>query len=194
MKNSSGQLGIGSYMDSCYPVYVPIDYLFPYRVKIVQISASFRASYLLTESRLILCSGTTGEFKSEVNMTKFNLRLKVLFVYKKTPEIADENSYTPLKIATTWTKSFSVFYAIFGDISEMNNKIISRQKVNLILNTLSSKWDIDSCKDILKLAEPPYIESIAGYFSSMYMKKKNDEKKISRKRSYVEELKCYIKR
>jgi len=64
-------------MDSCYPVYVPVDFLFPYRVKIVQVAASFRASYFLTESRLILCSGTTGEFKMENYVIKFNLRLKV---------------------------------------------------------------------------------------------------------------------
>ena len=62
----------------------------------------------------------------------------------KTPEISDENSYTPLKICCTWTKSLSIFYSVFGDITEINSKMTSRQKVNMVLNTIASKWDTDT--------------------------------------------------
>ena len=39
IKNSSGQLGIGSYKDSNFPVIIYLDNLFPYRVKIVQVAS-----------------------------------------------------------------------------------------------------------------------------------------------------------
>ena len=44
------------------------------------------------------------------------------------------------------------------------------------------------------LGEPPYVESLSGYFSTNYKKKKEEEKKLSRKRSYVEELKHSLKK
>ena len=63
----------------------------------------------------------------------------------------------------------------------IHEKIKNKQKIINILNTLSLKWETDSgIEYTLKfniLVYPPYIEGIAGYFSSNIMKKPNEEKK-----------------
>ena len=55
------------------------DNLFPYRVKITQVAAGFRASFFLSELRSILVCGTIGELKNENSVQKFNLKIKVKF-------------------------------------------------------------------------------------------------------------------
>lgn len=59
-------------------------------------------------------------------------------------EVADDNSFSPVRILTTWNKSFSLFYCTFADIRMIQEKIKNKQKIISILNTLASKWDSDS--------------------------------------------------
>ena len=81
----------------------------------------------------------------------------------------------------------------------MNKKIINRQKVNNILNTLANNWDGDSSNFICNsLGEPPYIDSICGYFSSSFMKKPKEDKKtvVDKRKTAVNESvnKSYAKK
>jgi hypothetical protein len=75
-----------------------------------------------------------------------------------------------VRILTTWTKSFSVLYATIADSTTLK---ISPIKLNSILTNLASKWDNEYGNFLLKLVDPPYIHTIAGYFSTSYMKKGN---------------------
>jgi hypothetical protein len=63
--------------------------------------------------------------------------------------VADENSFSVLRILNTWNKSFSIFYCSFGDVRIVANKLKNKPKLNTILNTLCSKWESDSCKFLL---------------------------------------------
>jgi hypothetical protein len=69
----------------------------------------------------------------------------------------------------SWNKSFSIFYATIADTTTL--KGINAPKLNQILFNLSTKCDCDSGKFYLILVDFPYIEAIAKYFPSSYMKK-----------------------
>jgi hypothetical protein len=82
-----------------------------------------------------------------------------------------------------------------ADIRDINKKVPNRQKVNMILNTLASKWDYDSSKFNDKyLGEPPYIESIAGFFPSNYMKKQKQAKTTEKKPTMEAKIKTLLKK
>jgi len=96
---------------------------------------------------------------------------------RKTPEIANENNYTPVKISCTWNQAFSVFYAVIADIRDLCKKETKRDKINKEINTLVHKWDTHS-------AEPPYMEAISRYFTNTFMRKQK-EPKIKEKKNLM---------
>jgi len=57
----------------------------------------------------------------------------------------------------------------------------------MILNTLASKWDFDS-------PEPPYIDSISGYFTSNFMKKQKQPKTTDKKSSMETKINTLLKK
>ena len=151
---SKGQLGRNSFENSNTPGLVKFDNPF---VKIYQISAGFRSSFFLCENRKIYSCGCNGTLSQEA--------IPVLFdIISKIPEMSIESNYSVVRIMNTWCKSFSVFYATVADSSMVK---ISPVKLNNILNNLAIKWINES-------SEPPFIESISGYFPISVMKKKNN--------------------
>lgn len=56
--------------------------MFPQRTKIIQVAAGFRSSYFLTETRKIVCCGTTGDIVNAFLPVHFNLKIKVSRVLK----------------------------------------------------------------------------------------------------------------
>ena len=48
--------------------------------------------------------------------------------------MADENSFAPVRILTTWNKAFSVFYTTVADVRGLYVKLNNKQKINFALN------------------------------------------------------------
>ena len=83
MKNSNGQLGLGDYNDSPTPKNINFDFdKIPNKIKICQISAGFRSSFFLTETRQLFCCGTLFDFAKKKSPVKFNLKSKVFNFFK----------------------------------------------------------------------------------------------------------------
>jgi hypothetical protein len=78
----------------------------------------------------------------------------------------DENLFSPVRILSTWCKSFSIFYITFADIRHLAMKL-NKSKINTILNTLASKWETDSSIYITNSVEPPHIDSISQYLKTL---------------------------
>jgi len=60
----------------------------------------------------------------------------------KLPELKNEKEFSIVKIMNTWNKSFSLFYVTIADSTMLKNVKITQ--LNVILNTLASKWDFKS--------------------------------------------------
>ena len=61
-------------------------------------------------------------------------------------EISNENSFTPVRILSSWNQNMSIFYATIADIRSLKNKIDNVSKIGKILSTLVSKWNNESSK------------------------------------------------
>ncbi len=149
-----GQLGRNTYNNMNTPGLVKFDNPF---VKIYQVSAGFRSSFFLCENRKIYSCGCNGSLSME--------KIPVLFdIISKIPEMSIESNYSVVRIMNSWCKSFSIFYVTVADSNMVK---FSPVKLNSILNNLALKWINES-------SDPPYIESISGYFPISVMKKKNN--------------------
>lgn len=161
--NGYGQLGIGNQDNMKIPMNISID---P-SSKILQISAGFRASFFLNEKREIFYCGIVDKDNRSKIPKKFEIA-------KKSKEISNENSFTPVRILCSWNQNMSIFYATIADIRSLKNKIDNVSKIGKILNTLVSKWNNESSNILYLLyflVLCPYIENISNYFSSSVMKK-----------------------
>ena len=133
--NGYGQLGIGNQDNLKIPTNISIDST----SKILQISAGFRASFFLNEKREIFFCGVVDKDNRSKIPKKFEIG-------KKSREISNENSFTPVRILSSWNQNMSIFYATIADIRSLKNKIDNVSKIGKILSTLVSKWNNESSK------------------------------------------------
>ena len=133
--------------------------------KIVQISAGFRSSFLLDENHEIYFFGILNKNKKNNgdNMEK-------IYLEEKNNEFSNKNEFIPVKINAKWNKLFSLLYINFADIRNISVKIeelnqkYKNMKIKYILNTISSKWLVNSTK-------LPYIKEVNHYINEDYMEK-----------------------
>lgn len=107
------------------------------RPNIIQVAAGFRSAFYLTDSRTILVSGTINAIKKALLPIRYDLKTQV-------PEISDDNDFNVVRILATWNNSFTIFYASIADTRNLSRKLKNKQKLNSILNNLSSKWTNES--------------------------------------------------
>ena len=157
--NTYGQLGLGSSKieNVSLPVNVTSLSKTLSNTKIVNVDAGFKSTVMLSDNHCIYYTGVLDRENSSMSVVKFDIT-------SKSSEIAEESSYVPVKVYCTWNKHMSVFYTVVADVREVKLEGISGKKINAALGMLSMKW----CYDTVLC---PYVESIAGYFSSGQMRK-----------------------
>ena len=167
----SGQLGHGISWSELSPRYLNLDKK-NRKNKAVQIAAGYEHSVVLLENRDILWFGRNGTLiEPELKPVKLDLSVKL-------PEIFppfDSNSvinksidFLVAKINWAWNKSISLTDIVIADVRNLEG--VSSHVTSSTIKSLSQNW---SSKDI----EPPYVESIAKYFSVDTMRKQTIIKK-----------------
>ena len=157
--NTYGQLGLGSSRieNAALPINVTSLSKTLSNIKIVNVDAGFKSTVMLSDNHSIYYTGVLDRDNSSKSVIKFDIE-------HKSSEIANESNYIPVKVYCTWNKHMSVFYVVVADVREVKMEGISGKKVNAALGVLSMKW----CYDTVLC---PYVESIAGYFSSGQMRR-----------------------
>ena len=139
--------------------------------KILQITCGFRSTFFLDEKNEIYFSGILNKKRknSGENMER-------IYIEEKNNELGNKNEFIPVKINAKWNKLFSLLYINFADIRNITVKIEDQNnkykigKIKYIMNTIASKWLINSIKI-------PYIKEINQYFNENYMEKPDKIKK-----------------
>ena len=139
--------------------------------KILQISCGFRSTFFLDEKNQIYFCGILNK-----NRKNNGENLERIYIEEKNNELGNKNEFIPVKINAKWNKLFSLLYINFADIRNISVKIEDQNnkykidKIKYIMNTISSKWLINSIKI-------PYIKEIHQYFNENYMEKPEKIKK-----------------
>ncbi len=120
-------------------------------------SAGFRSSCFLTESRRIIWCGSSGDIDRQSTPVELLYKLKL-------PELFSYDNHHIIKLRHTWSKSMSVMYAIIAETRPLNTKLKNPQKMISILNSLSNKWTNKSIY-------PPKIEHVDNYIASKHKQK-----------------------
>ena len=154
--NSYGQLGHESSNN-----YLPLPVTFEENnnniIKIIQVTAGFRASFFLNFNRAIYYCGKISDKKNIARIPeKFNIK-------EKNEEISDDSEFSVVKIWCSFSLYKSVFYASVADVRNILTKFKSRGKIKEILNILAERWINDK-------KNPPFIPLIAKFFDSHFMK------------------------
>ena len=153
--NSYGQLGYeGS--NSYKPLPVLIEDHNNEIIRIIQVTAGFRASFFLGYNRSIYYCGKINGKNCVKIPEKFDLN-------EKNQEISDTNEFSVVKIWSSYSLYKSVFYASIADVRNILTKFKSSQKIKEILNILAENWVNDK-------KNPPFIPLIAKFFNSDFMK------------------------
>ena len=153
--NSYNQLGHET--NSCYkPLPVIIEDYNGEVLRIIQVTAGFRASFFLGYNRNIYYCGKINGKKIVKIPEKFDLN-------EKNQEISQDNEFSIVKIWCSFSLYKSIFYASLADVRNISTKFKSQQKIKEILNILAENWINDN-------KNPPFIPSIAKFFSSDFMK------------------------
>ena len=152
--NTFGQLGHET-TKSYSPLPVKIEDNYE-KIRIIQISAGYRASFFLGYNRSIYYCGKINGKKSGKIPAKFDL-------CEKNQEISDVNEFSVVKIWCSYSLYKSVFYTSIADLRNISTKFKSKQKIKEILNILAENWINDK-------KNPPFIPLIAKFFDSDFMK------------------------
>ena len=126
------------------------------RVKIVQISAGFRASFFLSNKGVIYYTGILNDQEKSFIPILYPLE-------ERSSQISDDKKFVPVKIWGTYARNKSIFYATFADVRCLENKFINRERIKNIVLTLAEKWISDEIT-------APFISHISKYFESNFMK------------------------
>jgi alpha-tubulin suppressor-like RCC1 family protein len=147
-KGTEGQLGHGSLSNEYYPRLVT----FRTQGKPIQISAGFRHSLVLTDSRKVLLSGKSSRFESVSSIfQEVNLSSTIQELQKIPSEFA------VVRIHSIWSKIFSVMLVTLVDLRFLQGNSAGFSKVSNNLGLIASKWTGQN-------PEPPVIESISGFY------------------------------
>lgn len=177
-----GQLGLGNYNDQLLPCQVSLSPSSGYhKSKVLQVHAGYRHSTLLLENKKVYWTGSNG------SMQKQNLFAEVELA-DKIPDYKKATEFTPLRISCTWSKSISVTYVTIADTRTLDVPAKVKDKV---LSTLIQKTEESNA---LSDVDPPYIESIAKYFSAKYMKVAANPKIAVNQKSEIEKRKASLSR
>lgn len=127
-------------------------------MKVYQIAAGYRSTYILASNFKIYMCGCNGTSPAKSSPVYFDPGEKI-------PEMKMRTKYSIVRIMTAWNKSFSVFYATIIDKSLIND---SENKIDFILNKLAYSWNDENIN-------APFIQSIFEYFgkNEMILKKRD---------------------
>ena len=125
-------------------------------VRIIQVTASFRASFFMGYNRSIYYCGKINGKKIVKIPENFNLK-------EKNEEISERNEFSVVKIWCTYSLYKSIFYASVADIRNISTKFKSQYKIKEILDTLAENWVNDK-------KNPPFNPLISKFFGSDFMK------------------------
>ena len=134
------------------------------RIKILQVASGFRASFFLSNNRVIYYCGMLGTQK------KTDIPMKFIMMNKNL-EISNQKEFVPVKIWCTYSKNKSIFYSSIADIRSVIQRFNNAERVYEITNELASKWIDDEIVS-------PFIPHISKYFKSDFMR---IDKPISKK-------------
>ena len=175
-----GQLGHNQYVNELIPRALEIVDV----KRVVQIAAGYSHSVILAGKHLYWF-GTCEGIKEQAVPIKVPLDklFPELFSNRNIVEPVNTSTgtvlantmsfFTPIRISVNWSYTAVVTSIIVLDMRGLANEGLSVVTLNSQLHTLSSKWNP-------KETYPPFIEVIAGYFSSGLMKK---FKTISKKKN-----------
>ena len=109
---------------------------------------------------------------------KFNLTEKIPDIFPPSDQLNSASTpntdFIVTKINCSWNKTISLTDVIISDVRSLENT--SSHQIQSAIKTLSHAWHG-------KEVEPPYIESIAKYFSVNSMKKQQPVSKAKAKGS-----------
>ena len=152
--NTYGQLGHnnnGSILPA--PIFVEEN---KEKIRIIQVSAGFRASFFLSYNRNVYYCGKINSMKNSSIPVKFD-------IIEKNIEISNEKEFSVVRILCSYSLYKSVFYASIADVRNLYSKFKSQQRINEILDILAENWINDK-------KYPPFIPEIAKFFSANFMR------------------------
>lgn len=153
-----GQLGLGNLKDQHSPYQVNLSSFNAYhKSKALQVQAGYRHSIILLEDKRIYWTGTTGYLKEQKQFVEVDLSEKI-------PNYKKSTDFTPVRLMTTWSRSMSITYITIADCRTLD---LTSQIKTKIITTLTQKIEDSSAFCDL---DPPYVETIAKYFSAKLMK------------------------
>lgn len=152
-KGKDGQLGHSSTSNELLPRQAQIRST----SKPIQISAGFRHSLVLSESRKVWL---TGRSSSGTCSTFHEVSL-----INKSVEISKTGlEGGVVRISSVWCKLFSVMMVVLADMRYLQGSSLSANKINSALAMLAAKWTG-------KTPEPPIVESIHSLYPACLSKR-----------------------
>ena len=109
----------------------------------------------MTETRRLFWCGTCGDIRKQTVPIEFNYENKV-------PELFAYNNHEIMKISHTWSKTLSILYVTVAETGPLRYKLNNPNKLNFILNSISSKW-------MNKNLYPPVIEQMENYVAEKHI-------------------------
>lgn len=165
-----GQLGHNRNTDENSPKQVNLK---NERLKPIQLAAGENYSIIMLENRKVLWTGKNSMISSAVFIeTNINARIPELY---KTP-----GEFAIVKIRSAWSRVLSVSLITVVDLRYLQSANMSKLQTGL--NLMAGKWTS-------KVIEPPFIESISGYYAAGNSKKTGKKVGVRGKVGKIDEIK-----
>ena len=153
-----GQLGLGTYEDQLQPCQVSLAPSNGYqKSRVLQVHAGYRHCSILLENRKVYWSGSNGSMQNQSLFVEVDLADKI-------PDYKKAIDFTPVRIFCTWSKTISVTYVTIADTRTVEDPVKIKDKV--ITTLIQKTEETHALSDV----DPPFVESIAKYFSAKLMK------------------------
>ena len=125
-------------------------------IRIIQVSAGFRASFFLGYNGNIYYCGKMNNKNNSKIVEKYN-------IIENNEEISNKKEFYIVKIWNSLSLYKSILYASVADVRNIYTKFQNQLKIKEILNILAENWINDK-------KNPPFIPVIAKYFKPEFMK------------------------
>ena len=125
-------------------------------IRIIQVSAGFRASFFLGYNGNIYYCGKMNNKNNSKIVEKYN-------IIENNEEISNKKEFYIVKIWNSFSLYKSILYASVADVRNIYTKFQNQLKIKEILNILAENWINDN-------KNPPFIPVIAKYFKPEFMK------------------------
>ena len=107
--NELGQLGHGDFENKPIPAVVTV-LPPPSRTKVIQVSAGWRHSILMTDNRRVFWFGTNSELREQCVPTEATLSTKI-------PELfTNSTEFNVVKVQCSWSRTLSITSLVIADI------------------------------------------------------------------------------